>query len=168
MFALLADRKGHGYRGVDRTCELYANAKIGVFGMMDADAEAAWNNYIELFDKEPIPCNDKTLHAMMRVIDLCEKNRDDLEIILYTSDMDERCCRDAEFLGFDVAGTHYSSILSGYRDLPLHFAEHLNSSGLLDSFEQATTLSEHANSLTAADIEPEFPYAPVKVYMLKL
>lgn len=169
MFASLVTNKAPKYRGLDRACDLYTNAKIGVLGKVDDETEAAWLNYIDLLGAEPIACNDKSLSIMKRIIDLCKENEDELEIVLFTKMMNEPCDWTTEFAGYDVAGANYSSILpeTACRNMPAQFAEQLNGYGLFDSFEQASKMARYANSLTASAIEPDFPYAPVKVYIIK-
>lgn len=168
MFVALATTKNPKYRGLDRVCDLYVNAKISLFGKVDDETEAAWLSYIDLLGADPIICDGESLSIISRIIGLCEKNRSSLEIVLFTADMDESCNYSAEFIGFDVAGASYSSILSetAWRSMPIQFSEQLNESGLFDTFEAAAELAKYANSLTASEIEPDFPFVPVKVYIL--
>lgn len=168
MFVALATTKYPGYKGFDRACDLYTNARIGILGKVDDETDAAWLDYIGLLDTEPIVCNDRSLSIMNRIIMLCEKNRRDLEIILFTKDMTESCEYVANFIGFDVAGTYYSSILpsSEWHHMPEEYAKNINKHGLFDTFDQASDLAQYANLMTASEIEPEQPFAPVKVYIL--
>lgn len=168
MFAALVTTKYPRYKGFDRACDLYTNARIGILGKVDDETDAAWLDYIDLLDADPIVCNDKSLSIMNRIIMLCEKNRRDLEIILFTKDMNESCEYVASFLGFDVAGTYYSSILSSseWHYMPEKHAKNINKHGLFDTLEQASEVAQHANLMTASEIEPEQPFTPVKVYIL--
>lgn len=168
MFVTLATTESPKYKGFDRACDLYTNAAISVLGKVDNATEAAWLDYIDLLDTEQIVCNEKSLAAMNRILALCEKNRRDLEVILFTKDMSESCEYPADFIGFDVAGTYYTSILtaSAWRHMPERYARQVYRYGLFDTFKQASDVAQCANALTASEIEPEPPFAPVKVYIL--
>ena len=168
MFVALTTTRSPKYKGFDRACDLYTNATISILGKVDDSTEAAWLDYIDLLDTEQIVCNDKSLAIMNRVLALCEKNREDLEIILFTKDMNESCEYPADFIGFDVAGAYYTSILttSAWCHMPERYAKQVNKYGLFDTFKQASDVAQYANSLTASEIEPEPPFAPVKVYIL--
>lgn len=168
MFAALATKNTKQYRGFDRDCDLYTNAKIGIFGRVNDETEEAWMDYINLLGVEPIMCSKENLSVMKRVIRLCDKNRNDLEIVLFTKDMNEPADVSASFIGYDVAGESYASVLSGAAccNIPKSCTLQLNSYGLFDTFEQATALAEYADSLDEPAIEPDYPYVPVKVYLL--
>lgn len=168
MFTTLATTKSPKYKGFDRACDLYTNAPISILGKVDADTEAAWLDYIDLLDTEQIVCSEKSLSIMKRILALCEKNRRDLEIVLFTKDMSDPCKYAADFVGFDVAGAHHTSILpaSAWPHMPEKYAAQLNKYGLFDTFEQASDVARCANALSASEIEPEPPFTPVKVYIL--
>ena len=167
MFAALVTNKSGKYRGFDRDCELYANAPMSALGRISAEAGDAWEEYINLHGGGPIPCTEEALAAMNRVVHLCEANRREFEIVLYTPDMGEAPGPDAAFLGFDVASSQFASLLSGGAccALPERFSKMLNGCGLLDSLEQAEALAEYANGLSADAIEPDCPYVPIRVFL---
>ena len=133
MFAAVVTNKSGKYRVFDRDCELYANAPMGAFGRISVEAGGAWENYIALLGGGPILCTEEALAAMKRVVHLCEANRRELEIVLYTPVMGEAPGPGAAFLGFDVAGSQFASLLSGGAccALPESFSKMLNGCGLL-------------------------------------
>lgn len=167
MFAAVVTNKSGKYRVFDRDCELYANAPMGAFGRISVEAGGAWENYIALLGGGPILCTEEALAAMKRVVHLCEANRRELEIVLYTPVMGEAPGPGAAFLGFDVAGSQFASLLSGGAccALPESFSKMLNGCGLLDSLDQTAELAEYANGLSAEEVGPDSPYAPICVFL---
>ena len=48
MFAALVTNNTEQYRGFDRDCNIYTNAKMGIFGRINDETEKAWMDYINL------------------------------------------------------------------------------------------------------------------------
>ena len=169
---MLAKCHEETYRGIGRECDVYRNADVGFLGKIDHNTEEAWNNYMDLLgDAEPIVYSEDTIKIMSHIVCLNSRTKLDMEVLMYTDDLNESPGVDALFLGYDVAGTYFSSVFgteSVYKIPGIYTEKYLNKYGLFDDIKHAVNLCDHVNKLRDGSVEPEFPYRPIKVYAVVL